>query len=54
MRLDLYSDVICPWCYLGHRRLEAAIDRLGAEGEGIELRWRAFSSTPAPPPNPET
>jgi len=34
VQLDVYSDVICPWCHLGHRRLQAAIGRVG--GDAIE------------------
>jgi len=46
MQLDVWSDAVCPSCYLGHRRLEEAIDRLGPEGDAIELRWRAFQLDP--------
>lgn len=46
MELDVYSDVVCPWCYLGHRRLVAAIERMGPDGEDIHLRWRAFQLDP--------
>jgi len=46
MDLDVYSDVVCPWCYLGHRRLATAIARMGSDGEGIRLRWRAFQLDP--------
>jgi len=44
--LDVFSDVICPWCYLGHRRLDEAIGRLGDDAGAIELRWRAFQLDP--------
>jgi predicted DsbA family dithiol-disulfide isomerase len=46
LTLDVFSDVICPWCYLGHRRLEAAMQRLGNDAADIELRWRAFQLDP--------
>lgn len=46
LTLDVFSDVICPWCYLGHRRLAAAIERLGDDAADIELRWRAFQLDP--------
>ena len=36
--IDVVSDVVCPWCYVGKRRLEAA---LRAAGE-VEVRWRPF------------
>ncbi len=47
MQLDIYSDVVCPWCYLGHTRLEEARERLAADGHEVELRWRAFQLDPA-------
>jgi predicted DsbA family dithiol-disulfide isomerase len=53
MQLDLYSDVVCPWCYLGHRRLSAAIERLGGEEGSIELRWRAFQLDPGATAQPQ-
>lgn len=53
MQLDLYSDVVCPWCYLGHRRLVAAIERVGSEEGSIELRWRAFQLDPGATAQPQ-
>ena len=29
--IDIWSDIACPWCYIGKRRLETALARLGAE-----------------------
>lgn len=46
MQLDIFSDMVCPWCYLGHRRLSEAIERLAGEEGSIELRWRAFQLEP--------
>ncbi len=45
MRLDLWADVICPWCYLGHVRLKAAIEALGLT-EQVTIRFRAFQLDP--------
>lgn len=45
MRIDVWSDVVCPWCYLGKKRLEKAIDGLEF-GDEIEVRWRAFQLDP--------
>lgn len=45
MRIDVWSDVVCPWCYLGKRRLEEAIDGLDFADE-LEVRWRAFQLDP--------
>jgi predicted DsbA family dithiol-disulfide isomerase len=45
MLLDVWSDVICPWCWLGHRRLLEAIERVDS-GTDIRLRYRAFQLDP--------
>ena len=45
MRIDVWSDVVCPWCYLGKRRLEAAIEGLPF-ADDLEIRWRAFQLDP--------
>lgn len=50
MRIDIWSDVVCPWCYLGHRRFAAALDQLDLEG--VEVRWRAFQLDPDAPAEP--
>ena len=50
MRIDIWSDVICPWCYLGSRRLAEALDRLALDD--IELRWRAYQLDPGAPREP--
>lgn len=48
MRLDIYSDTICPWCYVGKRRLERALAmRPRAD---ITIQWRAFQLNPGMPP----
>lgn len=47
MRIDIWSDVICPWCYLGSHRLQTALDEVG--GDDIEIRWRAFQLDPTAP-----
>ncbi|MEN9693241.1 MAG: hypothetical protein RLZZ330_885 [Actinomycetota bacterium] len=39
MRIDVWSDVVCPWCYIGFIRLEKAIDKLGLE---VELYHHAY------------
>ena len=50
VRIDIWSDVICPWCYLGSRRLDAALDRMDADGTlargDVDLHWRAFELDP--------
>lgn len=46
--IDIISDVMCPWCYVGQKRLEKAIDAL--DGITIHKRWRPFQLDPTLPP----
>ena len=48
MRIDVIFDTVCPWCYIGKKRLEAAIAEHG--GDGIEIHWNAFLLNPDIPP----
>jgi predicted DsbA family dithiol-disulfide isomerase len=47
--ITVYSDVICPWCYVGKRRLQAALDGLQMPNE-VSLAWRPFELNPEMPP----
>lgn len=47
MTVDVVSDVVCPWCYLGKRRLELALEE--AEDVAVEVRWRPFQLDPTIP-----
>jgi predicted DsbA family dithiol-disulfide isomerase len=48
MRIEIWSDVVCPWCYIGKRRLETALERTG-HGEDVEVVYRSFQLDPAAP-----
>lgn len=48
LRIDVWSDIACPWCYVGKRRLEAALAGL-AERDSVEVHWRAFELDPRAP-----
>ena len=48
-RIDVVSDAICPWCWIGKRHLEGALARLGGEGERFEVHWRPFQLNPDMP-----
>ncbi len=48
LRVDVWSDIACPWCYVGKRRLEGAIARL-RDPVAIEVVWRAFELDPGAP-----
>src|SRR5687767_7456998 len=47
LAIDVVSDVVCPWCFIGKRRLEAAI---AAAGVAVTIRWRPFQLDPTIPP----
>ena len=47
MRLDLFADVICPWCWIGKHRLERALK--ARPQDGLTIRWRAFQLNPGMP-----
>lgn len=49
MQIDVFADVVCPWCYIGKRNLEAALARV--RPEGVTLRWHAFQLNPDLPPD---
>ncbi len=46
--VDVFSDVICPWCYIGKRRLEKAIATLDRQYE-VRVRWLPFQLNPQMP-----
>ena len=48
LRVDVWSDLACPWCYVGKRRLEAAMQEVAERGS-IEVVWRAFELNPQAP-----
>jgi len=46
MRIDIYSDIVCPWCYVGKRRLERALTSVGTD---VHVIWRPFQLNPTMP-----
>lgn len=46
MRVEIWSDVVCPFCYIGKRKLEAALAQL-PERDRVEVVWRSFQLGPA-------
>ena len=48
-RIDVISDVICPWCYIGKRQMEQALPILAADGIGLSVQWHAFQLNPDMP-----
>ncbi|RLP90594.1 MULTISPECIES: DsbA family protein [unclassified Micromonospora] len=45
MEIEIYADVVCPWCYIGKRRLEEALASYGGE---VTVRYRPFQLDPSP------
>ena len=48
-RIDIVSDVICPWCYVGKRQLERALAVLAREGLVFQVHWKPFQLNPDMP-----
>ena len=46
MQIDIYSDIVCPWCYVGKRRLERALTSVGRD---VHVTWRPFQLNPTMP-----
>jgi len=46
VKIQVWSDVVCPWCYVGKRRLEAALKQFP---DPVEIAWRAFELDPNAP-----
>ena len=51
MRIEIFSDVICPWCFIGKRRFETAISRLRERGVDVDVDYvfRPFQLDPSAP-----
>ena len=48
-RIDVISDAICPWCYIGKRQLERALDILEKNKLGFTVAWHPFQLNPEMP-----
>ena len=48
MRVEIWSDVVCPWCYVGTRRFSAALERFD-RGVDVDVAYRAFELDPTVP-----
>ena len=46
--IDIVSDTICPWCYVGKRRIERAL--AGFDADEVRVRWHPFQLNPGMPP----
>jgi predicted DsbA family dithiol-disulfide isomerase len=48
VKIEIWSDVVCPWCYIGKRRLEHAL-REFEHADEVEVAWRSFQLNPDTP-----
>jgi predicted DsbA family dithiol-disulfide isomerase len=48
MKVEIWSDVVCPWCYIGKRRFEHALAQF-SHADAVEVTYRSFELDPAAP-----
>lgn len=48
MQIEIWSDVVCPWCFIGKRRLESALAHFDHRDD-VTVRWRSFELDPGAP-----
>ncbi len=46
MRIDIYSDVVCPWCWIGKHRFQQGVQLLGANAPELDIHWQPFQLDP--------
>ncbi|USQ79973.1 DsbA family oxidoreductase [Ornithinimicrobium faecis] len=49
LKVDIWSDIACPWCYIGKRKFERAVDQFSAEGREVEVEYHSFELSPDTP-----
>jgi predicted DsbA family dithiol-disulfide isomerase len=52
MEIEIWSDVVCPWCYIGKRRFERALAAFDHRGQ-VNVTWRSFQLDPSAPATTE-
>lgn len=45
MKIEIWSDVVCPWCYIGKRRLESALEEFEHRNE-VSIEWKSYQLDP--------
>jgi predicted DsbA family dithiol-disulfide isomerase len=48
VKVEIWSDVVCPWCYVGKRHFEEALSRFG-HADQVQVEWRSFELDPEAP-----
>ena len=51
VKIEIWSDVVCPWCYIGKRRIENALAGF-AHADDVEVHWRSYQLDPGAPTEP--
>ncbi|HXT03185.1 MAG TPA: DsbA family protein, partial [Casimicrobiaceae bacterium] len=48
LTVDVVSDIVCPWCFIGKRKLEVALGEINSSDPslGVEVRWHPFQLNP--------
>ena len=49
LRIDIVSDVVCPWCIIGYKQLQQALQQLAGSFE-VDIHWQPFELNPDMPP----
>ncbi len=52
MKIEIWSDIMCPFCYIGKRRLESALEDFAHKDE-VEIEWKSFLLNPEMKTDPE-
>ncbi|KRG39320.1 polyketide synthase [Stenotrophomonas pictorum JCM 9942] len=46
MRIDIWSDVVCPWCWIGKHRFQRGLELMGENASSVEVHWHPFLLDP--------
>jgi predicted DsbA family dithiol-disulfide isomerase len=49
IKIDIWSDIACPWCYIGKRHLEAGIAALGEDAPDVDIEYHSYELAPDTP-----
>ena len=49
IKIDVWSDIACPWCYIGKRRLETALGALGPDAPEVQVQYHSYELDPTAP-----
>jgi predicted DsbA family dithiol-disulfide isomerase len=52
VKVEIWSDVVCPWCYIGKRRFESALSRF-PQADQVQVEWKSFELDPGAKPTHE-